>query len=499
MHRLADISVIFLLLDVSAAFRDIFSYTLNNKEYVETVEQPWFRVHHYRHTKIPAEQKDQSPFGKHHPVPDRPQEEKPFWTELEKRTFHCTTRACVCEFFGGSNSSLALDQPPSKNTCRMRDGHLLKPAIRKEIRMMTDEERMSVEKALNEMKRDGTYNRLSRIHKYHGVHFGPAFTIWHREFLKRFELTVRKYLPYPHTLGIPYWDTSLDSYMPEPKDSIMFTSTFLGTTNEKGHVIAGPYANWTTMEGLPYITRKLGNDPEGEFLTPARIDWTIAQDDVNKVLAATLPLSTCESHSMDDRHLEYSHDYVHFFISGDMGASWSSSNDVIFIYHHSMVDHIFELWRQRAQNRTARERQYTESDERCFPAWHNGDSFMPFMAPLRNIDGLSNAYTDNMYEFEPRPTCDITKQDCGSKYLHCDVAHNIEPTCMSKIRLGGNCTGFEGSRVCYEAECVQGKCQQIAAPLPDIPKMDEKKQEMRKIKISPFTFSPKLTKDILNM
>jgi hypothetical protein len=37
---------------------------------------------------------------------------------------------------------------------------------------------------------------------------------------------------------------------------------------------------------------------------------------------------------MDDRYLEYSHDYVHYFISGDMQERFSSSNDPIFFMHH---------------------------------------------------------------------------------------------------------------------------------------------------------------------
>ena len=65
-------------------------------------------------------------------------------------------------------------------------------------------------------------------------------------------------------------------------------------------------------------------------------------------------------HKLDARMLEYSHNYVHFFIGkkletfywlsgGDMSQASSASNDVIFIYHHSMVDNIFEQWRQNKQ------------------------------------------------------------------------------------------------------------------------------------------------------
>ena len=35
--------------------------------------------------------------------------------------------------------------------------------------------------------------------------------------------------------------------------------------------------------------------------------------------------------------------------------------------------------------------------------------------PWNNIDGLSNKYTDNMYEYAPRPTCAMGP-NCGSKW-----------------------------------------------------------------------------------
>lgn len=62
-----------------------------------------------------------------------------------------------------------------------------------------------------------------------------------------------------------------------------------------------------------------------------------------------------------------------------MGKSYSSSNDVIFIYHHSMVDNIFEMWRQNKQTRLERETQYPSNEPDCFPPWHNGDGLMPFL------------------------------------------------------------------------------------------------------------------------
>ncbi|GMR40987.1 hypothetical protein PMAYCL1PPCAC_11182, partial [Pristionchus mayeri] len=104
---------------------------------------------------------------------------------------------------------------------------------------------------------------------------------------------------------------------------------------------------------------------------------------------------------------------------------------------------------------------------------------------------------DNMYEYAPRPICEITRRDCGSKYLYCDVRHNSEPMCMSKIRAGGNCTGFEGTEVCFGAECVKGICQ------PTVPGQSELKgRKTDLVRFSPFssfTSYPLLNNEVLNM
>ncbi|KAK6038030.1 common central domain of tyrosinase, partial [Cooperia oncophora] len=238
-------------------------------------------------------------------------------------------------------------------------------AHRQEIRTLDDKKRKQFEvnsfkyydctktaalkNALNWMKVSGLYNRIARVHKYSGVHSGPAFTLWHREYLKRFELIIRHYLPDPN-MGVPYWDSTLDAELPEPSDSIMFSNIFLGETNDDGFVVTGPYANWTTMEGRASIYREVGSSDGGELLNNARVDWIVNNPNINMVLGITMPLTTCPIElTLDARMLEYSHDYVHFYIGGDMGKSHSSSNDVVFLYHHSMIDLIYELWRQKMQ------------------------------------------------------------------------------------------------------------------------------------------------------
>lgn len=49
------------------------------------------------------------------------------------------------------------------------------------------------------------------------------------------------------------------------------------------------------------------------------------------------------------------------------------------------------------------------------PVWHFSSNIMSMMWPKRNIDGLSNAYTDNMYKYAPRPTCYTKSVECESE------------------------------------------------------------------------------------
>lgn len=63
-------------------------------------------------------------------------------------------------------------------------------AIRKEYRMLSDDERNRLHSAFLQIKNNGEYDRLATIHSQFAnsgsAHSGPAFLPWHREFIKRF-------------------------------------------------------------------------------------------------------------------------------------------------------------------------------------------------------------------------------------------------------------------------------------------------------------------------
>jgi len=74
------------------------------------------------------------------------------------------------------------------------------------------------------MKDTGDYDYIATIHRLAyeqgGAHNGAAFFSWHNEYCKRYEILVRKRNP---SLALHYLDSTLDSPLPTPADSVLFT------------------------------------------------------------------------------------------------------------------------------------------------------------------------------------------------------------------------------------------------------------------------------------
>ncbi|KAK0420764.1 hypothetical protein QR680_014872 [Steinernema hermaphroditum] len=387
----------------------------------------------------------------HSPTPpERSLEDRNAFHRNASDPFQCMDLHCLCPFLNGTFSR--------SGDCVASDGSRIGRATRKEYRQMTDTERRRFHEALNRLKINGVFDRFVEAHadseKSGGAHSGPAFLPWHREFLKRVEIALRLE---DASVALPFWDSTMDEGLQRPEDSVLFSDAFVGASDARsGYVRDGPFSSWVTVEARRPIRRQPG--VQGRLFMEADVDAVLAQTSAERVMAYTAPQSAC-ARSVDWSCLEYTHGNVHVWVGGDMFTPSTAANDPLFLLHHAFVDLVWEQWRRRHQSARDRELQYPSTpDQDCANAEHASEAPMRPFAPLRNVDGLSNAYTEQLYEYAERPSCARTSADseCQSRYLFCDLSRGLR-RCAPKLRDGAPCQEY-GNRGCLSGYCNAGLC-----------------------------------------
>lgn len=99
----------------------------------------------------------------------------------------------------------------------------------------------------------------------------------------------------PIIFKLPYWDSVMDSYIPNPADSIIWSDQFTG--NSQGPLTSGPFAGWR-------VTRRVG--AEGSPFNESNLVDFMTFSDINSVLSATAPRQGCPSMPTFSA-MEYSH------------------------------------------------------------------------------------------------------------------------------------------------------------------------------------------------
>ncbi|CAI4231940.1 unnamed protein product [Auanema sp. JU1783] len=322
-------------------------------------------------------------------------------------------------------------------------------SIRKEIRMMTAEERNNLFQAMNGLKgrmidNITAWDLHTLVHypdSAPGAHWGAAFLPWHREFLRQFEIALQQEVP---SVTLPYWDSTLDEGLPDAADSVLFTDELLGNGN--GYVKTGPFKDWDTNVLMPLsqipvkkLYRSTGGRAQDRLMSPTDVDWITSRKHYKD-------LTFCH-----DKTFESIHGLSHVWVGGFMFVIRVSPNDPMFYMHHAFVDYLWEQFRQKQQNRIERETQWAK--DVCNPLHAFDVQMKPFR--IQNRDGLSNRYTDEWYEYEKVRHCSPDRENCDSPYYWCDVSRW---RCRSKVVLGGNCTGYDGQPICLNSVCQQGIC-----------------------------------------
>ncbi|GMS92110.1 hypothetical protein PENTCL1PPCAC_14285, partial [Pristionchus entomophagus] len=323
-------------------------------------------------------------------------------------------------------------------SCILPSGRVYVKGVRKEYRMMSDNERARFHAAMWALKRNGDYDRLAHIHanvnQAPSAHSGPAFLAWHREYIKRFEIALRLVDP---SVSLPYWDTTLEGALADVRYSSLWTAELMGSTMN-GAVTSGAFRGWTAITGATMV-RNLGRD-SGRVLNSNDRRLALGKTRIESVMAFTSTRAGCP-YSIEWDNLEFAHGYSHVYVGGEMLEQHTAAFDPIFFLYHSYIDSMWEDWRIARQTRNTRPVAYPTNNPACSSVAHFSTSPMSPFAPLQNIDGCSNDYTDNLYSYDTRrPSCALG-ENCGSKFLFCDRSHGAAH-CAAKIRLGIPCAGY---------------------------------------------------------
>ena len=222
---------------------------------------------------------------------------------------------------------------------------------------------------------------------------------------------------------IPYWDSTLDFRMKDPRESILWTEMFLG--NGIGIVNSGPFALWRTPSNNTYLRRQLAGT-ESSLVDPDKL-WNVFTKKYHREILP--PTAT----KLED-NLEEHHNGVHRWVGGldgHMGGLDTSAMDPVFFLHHCYIDYLWEKFRTRQKRlRINSETDYPAGTQANQQPYRIMDNLYP---PKKSIEGYSNSFTKYIYRYADAPTC---RNGCGRGYngfLFCNRKTN---KCESRSRRG---------------------------------------------------------------
>ena len=202
-----------------------------------------------------------------------------------------------------------------------------------------------------------------------GAHGGPAFSPWHREFLKQFERDLQDVSGNPN-MTIPYWDWTTAQTAADP--GWPFTTDLLGGlgTGPDNRVMTGRFAdaagewvlnvrtgavagaardNTTYLRRLPSPPLRPDGTPQ-PLPTQANARLCLARtayDANNPWLEDPSTITFAQVNASFRKFLEYvMHNGPHGWVGGNM-MPVTSPNDPVFFLHHCNIDRLWAVWQQK--------------------------------------------------------------------------------------------------------------------------------------------------------
>ncbi|KAH3708433.1 putative tyrosinase-like protein tyr-3 [Dreissena polymorpha] len=302
--------------------------------------------------------------------------------------------------------------------------------VRRDIRVLNVTERRKVFRAFDVLYKTGVMARFGRAHwtEVHRKHGGAGFLPWHRVFTAALEEMLREVDP---EVSLPYWDYSLDYYIPLPSDSIVWSRCFYG--NGTGTITDGPFRYIYGGYNMP-IKRNIARQEASRLISKADIARLMEFCHFANITTGKHQYDQGRSHN-----LEFLHDGVHDWVGGDMGNLGTAAYDPIFFMHHAFIDYIWEQFRRRQSSNECNvdaEKDYREPGDYSVEddkiALQRLTDEMHVFNHLQIRDGLWNNWTTTVYGYELAPKC----PECGnSENLYCNITFDPrrpEGVCVSK-------------------------------------------------------------------
>nr|H2A0L0.1 RecName: Full=Tyrosinase-like protein 1; AltName: Full=Tyrosinase 1; Flags: Precursor [Pinctada margaritifera]CCE46151.1 tyrosinase 1 [Pinctada margaritifera] len=282
---------------------------------------------------------------------------------------------------------------------------------RQECRTLTDDARNNLFNTIVDLKAPSNgmsrYDTIAGLHRQAiaNAHMGANFLGWHRLYLDMFEMALQETRS---DVVLCYWDSTLDFLMPGTSqvNTVSFSAELFG--NGRGVVINGPFRFWR-LPGGRTLQRFIAR-PGSSLTRPGVVDLIATDPRINTNSQIVFrgqgfpdPDTGRPGHSWEDEH-----NNTHVWVGGVMQNVVSSPQDPVFWFHHTYVDYVWELFRQKI-GPGAREQYPADAS-----GPHAPDAPMIGFDMLQNRDGYSDEHS-RMYAMHPR-----CSNNCGnSRFLLC--------------------------------------------------------------------------------